>query len=225
MRNFPDLKLKLTLASITMFEKMCDKSFFDLADEDMPKLIYCVVRANNDFNYTFDVFMSMLGNKRFADTVVTEFKKIFDLMQDLFNKSMVSKINEQPEDNEQQEKSPLISDLASRLVVNVGLSPEYVYNQMELWQMQDLFNAYEEKEHRRLEEQRLWTYLLLMPSLDSKKKITPEQILPFAWDEDSKAKTVQEDFKKHEDIIRSVLGMKKKPEVSGDEPPFEKKEE
>ena len=193
---------------------MCDKSFFDLADEDMPKLINCVVRANNDFNYTFDVFMSMLGNKRFADTVVTEFKKIFDLMQDLFNKSMASKNNEQPEDNEQQEKSPLISDLASRLVVNVGLSPEYVYNQMELWQMQDIFNAYEEKEHRRLEEQRLWTYLLLMPNLDSKKKVTPEQILPFAWDEDNKAKTVQEDFKRHESIIRSVLGLNKKDQES-----------
>ncbi|MBQ3981199.1 MAG: hypothetical protein II631_04040, partial [Treponema sp.] len=170
-------------------------------------------------------FVGMLNNKKFADAIVTEFKKIFDLMQDLFNKSMASKNNEQTEDNEQQENSPLISDLASRLVVNVGLSPEYVYNQMELWQMQDIFNAYEEKEHRRLEEQRLWTYLLLMPSLDSKKKITPEQILPFAWDEDNKAKAVQDDFKKHESIIRSVLGFNKKPEVSGDEPPFEKKEE
>lgn len=224
MNNFKDIKLKLTLRSIILFEKMVGHSFFDLRDEEIPQLIYCVVRSNNSFNYKFSVFEGMLNNKKFAETVVTEFMKIFDLVQELmaFNKIEQPINNEQPKEGEEKPENPMVADLASRLIAIVGVDAHYVMDEMELWEMQDLFKSYEEKEHCRLEEKRLWTYFNLMPHV-SKKNFKPTDIITFSWEKDAKEKAVQDDFKKHESIIRSVLGLNKKP-VSGDDEPLKEKE-
>jgi len=61
-----------------------------------------------------------------------------------------------------------------------------------------------------LTEDRLWAFLQMSPWLDSKKKVTPEKLLPFTWEKENQEKAVQSDFKAHEDIIRGVLGLRKK---------------
>ena len=207
MKDFKDIKLKITLRSIILFEKMVGHSFFDLREEETPQLIYCVVRANNKFNYAFNVFMGMFENKKFSETVITEFTNIFELMQQLMPNNI-----EQPKGGEQQEEkeSVKVAVLTSRLIVNLGLDAHYVMDEMELWEMQDLFDAYEQKERNRMEENRLWAFLQMSPWLDSKKKVTPEKLLPFTWEKENQEKVAQSDFKAHEDIIRGVLGFRKK---------------
>lgn len=206
MKDFKDIKLKITLRSIILFEKMVGHSFFDLREEETPQLIYCVVRANNKFNYAFNVFMGMLENKRFSETVITEFTNIFELMQQLMPKNI-----EQPKGGEQQEKkeSVKVAVLTSRLIVNLGLDAHYVMDEMELWEMQDLFDAYEQKEQNRMEENRLWTYFTLLPNI-TKKNFKPSDMLQFPWEKTEQEKAAQSDFKRHEDIIRGVLGIRKK---------------
>ena len=206
MKDFKDIKLKITLRSIILFEKMVGHSFFDLREEETPQLIYCVVRANNKFNYAFNVFMGMFENKKFSEIVITEFTNIFELMQQLMPKNI-----EQQKGGEQQEEkeSVMVSDLASRLIAVVGLDAHYVMDEMELWEIEGIFNAFEQKERNRLEANRLWTYFTLLPNI-TKKNFKPSDMIKFPWEKSEQEKAVQSDFKRHEAIIRGVLGMRKK---------------
>lgn len=206
MKDFKDIKLKITLRSIILFEKMVGHSFFDLRDDETPQLIYCVVRANNKFNYAFNVFMGMFENKRFSETVITGFTNIFELMQQLMPNNI-----EQPKGGEQQEEkeSVMVSDLASRLIAVVGVDAHYVMDEMELWEIEDIFKAFEQKERNRMEENRLWTYFTLLPNI-TKKNFKPSDMIQFPWEKSEQEKAAQSNFKKHEDIIRGVLGIRKK---------------
>ena len=198
-----DYILKLNLKSIILFEKTYKKSFYDLEESDYSKLLYCMFRANNDFLYTYEVFTTMLQNKRFAMQAFGELEKILELMPKEDFETKDASI-------EEEESHPFVSEFAAKLIVNVGVNADYVFEKMELWQMKDLFQAFEEKEKNRLTEDRLWAFLQMSPWLDSKKKVTPEKLLPFTWEKENQEKAVQSDFKAHEDIIRGVLGLRKK---------------
>jgi len=198
-----DYILKLNLKSIILFEKTYKKSFYDLEESDYSKLLYCMFRANNDFLHTYEVFTTMLQNKRFAMQAFGELEKILELMPKEDFETKDASI-------EEEESHPFVSEFAAKLIVNVGVNADYVFEKMELWQMKDLFQAFEEKEKNRLTEDRLWAFLQMSPWLDSKKKVTPEKLLPFTWEKENQEKAVQSDFKAHEDIIRGVLGLRKK---------------
>lgn len=204
MKQFDDIKVRLTMRGICLFEQMSDKSFFKLSEEDLISFMYCVITACNDFNYSFETFCGMCGNRKIMDFLVKEYEKMFTIISQ-FNKNEQSQEDEQPQDSGET-PSPKITDFCTALVVNVGLDPDYVYDKMQLYEINLYLQRYEEKEKVRLEEQRLWTYLTILPHLDSKKKVKPEDILPFTWEADTKKKRAEEDLKRKAALIKKIIG-------------------
>lgn len=202
MKCFGDIKIRLTVRGICLFEQMADKSFFDMTDDDLFRFMYCTIIASNEFNYTYDTFLSMCKNKKVTDFLVTEYEKMFKMLGQ-FNKEAKSENSESGETDNVK-----ISTYVSALIVDMGLDAEYVYDRMQLWEIEMYFKRWEDKEKQRLQEQRIWTYLTMVPHLDPKKKVTPEDILPFEWEKDNKKNRVLRDLEDKSDLIKAVLGIK-----------------
>lgn len=204
MKYFDDVKIRLTIRGICLFEQMTNKSFFELNDDDLIPFMYCTIVSSNEFNYTYETFAEMCNNQKVATFLSKEYEKLFTIISQ-FNTSEQPQEDEQPQDSGETQ-NPKMTELCSTLIVNVGLDPEYVYDKMQLWEINLYMEKYEAKEKARLEEQRLWTYLTLAPNLDSKKKVKPEDILPFPWEKQTKKQNAEKDLKDKESLIRNILG-------------------
>lgn len=182
--DFGDYKIKLNVATGRLFEQLTGKSFLSFTDEDTMQIIYCALCANNDFNYSYETFLSMLGNRKIANWLLKEFERLSKFQMQL-KYTHRDDILSNGDDKADVQVDNMISDFAAILIVNHGMDPHYVNYEMELWEMWDYFNAAEKKKRADLEESRLWTYLTMLPHLNPKKKIKPEQILPFPWENET----------------------------------------
>lgn len=205
MKYFDDVKLRLTIRGICGFEQMANKSFFDLNDGDLIQFMYCVIVACNDFNYTYDTFLAMCNNKKVMDFLVREYEKMFKIIEQ-YNK------NEQPQEERSQDSgethNPKISDICADLIIRAGLDAHYVYNELQLWELELYVKKFEEKEKQRMEENRLWTYFTVMPHCS--KKIEPQDLVQFAWEKEDKKSRALKDLEAKKDLIKAVLGGKPK---------------
>lgn len=204
MKYFDDVKIRLTIRGICLFEQMTNKSFFELSDEDLVPFMYCTIVSSNEFNYTYDTFLEMCKNQKVATFLTKEYEKLFNIISQ-FNTNERSQEDEQPQDSGDTQ-NPKMTDFCAMLIVNVGLDPEYVYDKMQLWEINLYMERYEEKEKTRLEEQRLWTYLTIMPHLDNKKKPKPEDLIKFPWEEKIKKAKAEEDLKSKRGLIDTIIG-------------------
>ena len=88
-----------------------------------------------------------------------------------------------PTEETDEATSPDFTSIAGLLVVDGGLSPSYVMDTMELWEIPALLDALDRKKKEHLEHQRLFTWMTMMPHLSSDSVGSPEELLPFPWEQ------------------------------------------
>lgn len=199
-------KIKLNVASARLFEQISGKSFFKIGEEDAFKLAYSVLIANNpELNFTFDTFMLLLQDKKIANWITREIEKENSFQAQLKFVKRNKLVEKAEEGSEDVEALKTISDYASVLIVNFGMDAHYVNYEMPLYEMEDYFFIAEMKRRNDLSNQRLFTFLTMLPQLDSKKKIMPEDILPFPWEQNAKKANAEEDLKKKQAMIMATF--------------------
>ena len=199
-------KIKLNVASARLFEQISGKSFFNIGEEDAFKLAYSVLVANNpELNFTFDTFMILLQDKKVANWITREIEKENNFQAQLKFVKRSKLVEKAEEGSEDVEALKTISEYASVLIINFGMDAHYVNYEMPLYEMEDYFFVAEMKRRNDLSNQRLFTFLTLLPQLDSKKKISPEDILPFPWEQNAKKANAEEDLKKKQAMIMATF--------------------
>ena len=199
-------KIKLNVASARLFEQISGKSFFNIGEEDAFKLAYSVLIANKpELNFTFDTFMLLLQDKKVANWITREIEKENNFQAQLKFVKKNKLVEKAEEGSEDVEALKTISEYASVLIINFGMDAHYVNYEMPLYEMEDYFFVAEMKRRNDLSNQRLFTFLTMLPQLDSKKKISPEDILPFPWEQNAKKANAEEDLKKKQAMIMATF--------------------
>ena len=189
-----------------MFEQISGKSFFNIGEEDAFKLAYSVLIANNpELNFTFNTFMILLQDKKVANWITREIEKENNFQAQLKFVKRSKLVEKAEEGSEDVEALKTISEYASVLIINFGMDAHYVNYEMPLYEMEDYFFVAEMKRRNDLSNQRLFTFLTMLPQLDSKKKISPEDILPFPWEQNAKKANAEEDLKKKQAMIMATF--------------------
>lgn len=195
--DWKNYKIKLTVRAMCLFEQMKNKSFFECDEEDALFVMYVAFIANNDLCMTYKVFLNMLEDKKVLGWIQRELEK-YNKYNDQFNQA-VSEIKES------SDEVVFISQLAAQLIVSYGLPPDYVMNQMELWEFKEYFKAAEHRKKEQLTEQRLWTYLTILPQVDGKKMKSPEKLIQFPWETDKQKKSALEDLNSKSEQIMNFF--------------------
>lgn len=179
--------IKLSIKAICMFEKLTGKSFYDFNTEDILILMYCAFMSSNNINLKLSTFYIILEDERVMKWVMKKADEIFEVLEQFMNRSEGKK-----EEGEEPDKKMTITDITNTLIIDYGLSAEWVMSKMELWQIEDLYKVAEEKVKNRYTEERLWTYLSILPHVDGKKLTSPDKLLQFPWEKDIKEKELNE---------------------------------
>lgn len=79
-----------------------------------------------------------------------------------------------------------IGELAYSLIAK-GIDAHYIMNELSIIDLPYLIEAISRTKLKDMESQRLWTYLSILPHVDSSKLKSPKDIMPFPWDIDQEA--------------------------------------
>ena len=176
-------KMEMSIKSICMFERLSGKSFFKFEDVDIPTLLYTSFYCSNDLDIKMETFMGLMENEQIARWAANKYADILGVMQQFAKEP-------QPEDDDKQEegeeKVTTMTDLANSLIIDYGVDAHYVMYEMDVWEIEKMYEVVQTKIQNHYEEERLWTYLNIMPHIDGKKLNKPEKLLPFPWEKEKK---------------------------------------
>ena len=80
-------------------------------------------------------------------------------------------------------KKFLITEIYQTLVIQCGISPDYVLDNMQMYEVQPLIQSMHLKYKESWEQSRMISYI--MAQVNSTKTLKPTDIIKFAWDEES----------------------------------------
>lgn len=173
---------KLTLRAVLLFEKLTARSFSSLSildEEDAVTLLYCLQRCEEGGSVLpLDVWKQVLESESVKSELYARLERTLGAMIPLSLPEGTFPTEETDEDT-----SPDFTSIAGMLVVEGGLSPSYVMDTMELWELPALLDALDRKKKEHLEHQRLFTWMTMMPHLSSDSVGSPEELLPFPWEQ------------------------------------------
>lgn len=202
--DFSKYRMRLSIKAICMYERMTGMSFFDFTVDNISMLLYCTFYTSNELNIKYETFCGIMENEQIANWVATQYRDILSVVQQYPKKEEAV----QSEENGREEKEKMtMTDLATSLIVDYGVDAHYVMYEMDLWEIEPLYQACDAKVKRRYEEERLWAYIDVMPHIDGKKVKGPEQLLPFPWEKDVKKKNVEEGLKNNLYAVQHTIGM------------------
>lgn len=195
-------KMSLNVKSICYFEKITGKSFFGFGEEDVLYLLYaCFLINNPETKISFNVFMGIMQNEQIAKWASTQFQDALGVVEQ-FNKS----IDEQKEEKFSMDQTSTMTDFATSLIIDYGMDAKYVMYDMDIWEIEKYFEAVNTHIKREMELERFWTYIKVLPHIDSKKCKSPEALVPFDWEKDAKKKRNEENLKNNEYAIKHTIG-------------------
>lgn len=179
MNNFGENEVRFCIKGLMMWERMFNKNFFKAEPDDVMSISYCLFCASNpDAMLKYNSFCNLMNtNTKMAAWIGSSVEKMLGFIEQ-FPTEIEKGETESGEDNT---PSLSLSDMASTLIVDYGVSADYVMNKMELWELESFYKAAEAKVRERYEENRLWAYIQLLPNL-TKNAGGPEKILPFPWE-------------------------------------------
>lgn len=200
--DFSGYDIRLTVKSICMFERLAGKSFFKFnVDEDIAMLLYCTFYTSNNVELRFEAFMYMLENEEISKWAVSKYKDLLEVI-DQFKKK---ETEEEGGKAGEEQKEMNMTDMATSLIVDYHVDAHYVMYEMALWEMEPMYKACDTAVKKRYEEERLWTYIGVMPHIDSKKIKGPDDLIPFPW-ETSKKEKIKKDLEKNTAAAVAFLG-------------------
>lgn len=207
-----DYTLKLNIKSIVLYERLTNESFslFKPDVERVIPLLYCMLVANNDFTSTYeDAVEFLFSDEKFLSDLTKKLESLLKFQSQFsttnFYQEEIEKFKEEKK-KDKPEKPVFVSQLIPILVSDCGLSIEYVMNDMHYSEI-DLYIHYKDEKYKaEMEDKRFWTYLSMLPHIDSKKcKI--ENLIEFPWEKDKKKKeglkAIERDRKKFEEFMKS----------------------
>lgn len=200
--DFSGYEIKLTIKAICMFERLSGKSFFKFnVDEDIPMLLYSTFYTSNNVELRFEAFMYMLENEEISKWAVEKYKDLLEVIEQFKKKE------EEIEDGDasSEAKDMNMTDMATSLIVDYHVDAHYVMYEMGLWEIEPMYKACDTMVKKRYEEERLWTYIGVMPHIDSKKIKGPDDLIPFPW-ETTKKERIKKDLEKNTAAAVAFLG-------------------
>lgn len=189
-------KYKMTMRALLFFEKLSGKSFFEIStEEDAEMLKYSIlVNSNEDLLMTYDVYKIFASDKKVRKWIDECYEKAALFIGQI---KMEAQKNSEEYSNEDNDSEPMtITRIVYSLIIQHGVSAEYVMNEMQLYEILDLFNAAESKMKSELVDKRFWTYLQILPQIDGKKIKSPEKLVPFQWEKGEIKKRAERELKK-----------------------------
>jgi len=175
------MNIKLNIKSIIRFEQFTNKSFneFDYTNtDDVMKLLYCVVLSNNSESFTYDEFIELSKNKKLSKEITDKFNKEIKLIELFTSKEVKEKTTVEPT----EKVTIFIKDIIALLVVNAGIDANFIMYEMSINDIPLYMNAYNNKVKEQMENNRLWTYLSILPHIDSSKINSPSKYYLFPWE-------------------------------------------
>lgn len=195
-------KMKLNIKSICYFEKISGKSFFRFGEDDVLLLMYATFLVNNpETNITYNVFIGIMENEQISKWMVNKYQDILNITYQ-FNQTQ----EENKEDKFTMENTSTMTDFATSLIIDYGMGAEYVMYEMDIWEISEYYEAINTHIRREMELERFWTYIKILPHIDSKKCKSPEALVPFDWEKDKRKKKAEEGLKNNEYAIKNMIG-------------------
>jgi hypothetical protein len=200
--DFSNVNFKFNIKSICAFEKLIDKSFFEMADEDIFYLLYAIYITNNpDKPIKQSTFFMMLENKEITKWMITQYSLITEMCEQFKNNSD----DEKKSTNDEPIKARIM-DYASTLIIEYGINPHYVMYEMDIWELSEYFNAIDTKLKKDAINDRFWAYVNVMPHIDTKKCKSPQHLVPFEWEKESIKKKQESELKNNMHAINNMIG-------------------
>lgn len=202
--------LKLNIKSLVLFERLTKTSFqnFNGTIEQIIPLLYCMLVANNTFKETYENTIKYLfSDEIFLKVLSDKLEKLLKY-EEQFNASIENIIKENAVELnvEKENKAIFISQLIPILVSDCNLDINYIMNEMNYTEIDSYINYRDTKYKSNLEEKRLFTYLSIIPHIDT-KKCSMQQLLPFDWEIEHKKeqglKTIEQDKHKLDEFLKS----------------------
>ena len=197
-------ELRPTIKSAIMFEEMTGKNFFSqLTEEDELIYMYCVFCTSVE-KVSYKAFLSMLDDRKFVRRLDTQWQHYARFMEQFKHKV------ESNEAFEGEKGEISMESVAGALIFKFRLDPGYVLDKAELWELDFLLKAGNGAYQERMETDRLWTFLTIVPHLDSKKSknMTPSKLFPFPWEETVNTKEGrQKVLEKESGRMKKTIGM------------------
>lgn len=174
----------ITVRDLLRYERLLGRSIF--ADEpDGATLIYCTTPEAYT-RYTLEEWSrTTLGASAFMA------KEAKELARELATLQQYSKVEARDEslevrDERLESREPrTLTDVVTELLTESVVPTDYLLERAELWELTIYIEATQRKRQQRLERERLWSYMGLLPHIDSKQIKRPEDLIPFSWDEET----------------------------------------
>ena len=192
-------RMDFTIKAICMYERLSGRSFFDFAEEDIAMLLYCTFYVSNDIEIKYSIFEGILENPQFATWAASKYNDILEVM-----KQFKKEGNEGG--GESGTTKMMMTDLATSLIVDYHVDAHYVMYEMNIWEVEPLYEACDTMVKKRYEEERLWTYIQVLPQIDGKKIKGPDQLIPFPWEKEVKKKKAEKDLKNNTYAVKNLIG-------------------
>ena len=204
------LKIKLNIKSIIYYEFLTKKSFIKLDynnNDDIMKLLYCIIICNNDITILYDEFIEISKNApQLFKQIYTELNHYINFISQFYNDNNNNNNNNTDNNN----NNIYYKDIVANLIVNVGINAHYVMNEMNINELYMYYNAYNNKIKEKLEEKRLFTFLSMLPHIDGKKINNPRMIYPFEWEIEKENKEFQKNEKEIKTNFSEIMEEGKK---------------
>lgn len=171
--------IRLSIKAIIRTEQILSKPFTDIDYtnvEELTKLLYCTVLTNNPVLFTFEEFQAIAENEKQFAAMIKEIEKVNKVLEQFTqsDKSGSGETSGEPQ---------YLKDIAGMLIMS-GLDANYVMNDMEISDIPVFVEAYEKKKREEMEASRLWTFLSIVPHIDTKKVRNPRDLMMFPWEEE-----------------------------------------
>lgn len=172
----------ITVRDLLRYERLLGRSIF--ADEpDGATLIYCTTPEAYT-RYTLEEWSrTTLGASAFMA------KEARELARELASLQQYSGLDTRDESLEvRQERAEVrtLTDVVTELLTESVVPTDYLLERAELWELTIYIEATQRKRQQRLERERLWSYMGLLPHIDSKQIKRPEDLIPFSWDDNAR---------------------------------------
>lgn len=173
----------ITVRDLLRYERLLGRSIF-ANEPDGATLIYCTTPEAYT-RYTLEEWSrTTLGASAF---MAKEAKELARELASLQQYSKVEARDERLEVREEKAEVRTLTDVVTELLTESVVPADYLLERAELWELTIYIDATQRKRQQRLERERLWTYMGLLPHIDSKQIKRPEDLLPFAWDDNNRA--------------------------------------
>lgn len=168
----------ITVRDLLRYERLLGRSIF--ADEpDGATLIYCTTPEAYT-RYTLEEWSrTTLGASAFMAREARE------LARELASLQQYSRVEARDEERDEEADVRTLTDVVTELLTESVVPADYLLERAELWELTIYIDATQRKRQQRLERERLWSYMGLLPHIDSKQIKRPEDLIPFSWDDNT----------------------------------------